>query len=156
MEPKEIRKLRINQLLLTNVMLLIILVLFFTLSSLFTITFYHFFFTIGVIILIQTIYGFLKRDSTKSIIPLLEKVSIYEKQKMGIEWLKSRRANTGWSIVLSGLMFIQGYMSLGYEDNVFYFEPIFMIILTSLICLSLISVCSSISGKLTTQPLNQN
>ncbi|RFB15359.1 hypothetical protein DZB84_13220 [Bacillus sp. HNG] len=130
MEPHEIRKMRMNQIMLANGTILIAIVIFYTLISIFTIKSTHFFFAIGVLILIQAIYGFIKGDSTNSFIPILEKVAIYEKQKMGVEWTKSRKVGNGWSLVLSAIMFLQLYMSLDFGDYRFQFEPIIMLIMT--------------------------
>lgn len=130
MEPNEIRKMRVNQILLTNGAMLTVLILFFTMINIFTIRFPHFFFVLAVFILIQAIYSFIKRDSTKSFIPILEKVAIYEKQKMGAEWSKTRKVSSGSSILLSAVMFFQFYMSLEYEYGIFQIDPIIMLIMT--------------------------
>ncbi|THE12520.1 hypothetical protein E1I69_11030 [Bacillus timonensis] len=128
MEPHEIRRMRMNQILLTNGTMLTVLILFFTIINVFTIRFPHFFFTLAVLILIQAIFGFIKRDSTKSFLPILEKVATYEKQKMGDEWSKIRKVSSGWSLVLSAFMFFQFYMSLDYEYGIFQIDPIIMLI----------------------------
>ncbi|MEH7235635.1 hypothetical protein [Bacillus sp. JJ1562] len=133
MGSKEIHKMRVNQILLINGTMLIVLILFFTIINVFTIRFPHFFFALAVFILIQSIYGFVKGDSTKSFIPILEKVATYEKQKMGDEWSKIRKVGNGWSFVLSIVMFSQFYMSLSFEDNTFQFDPVIMLMMTLMI-----------------------
>ena len=52
----------------------------------------------------------IKGDSTKSFIPIFEKVAIYEKQKMGNEWNKEKKGGNVWRLILSGFMFFQSYM----------------------------------------------
>ncbi|WP_010677596.1 hypothetical protein [Bacillus timonensis] len=133
MGPNEIRNMRVNQILLTNGTMLTVFIIFYTLITIFPIRTTYFFIAIAVMILIQAIYGFIKRDSTNSFIPFLEKVAIYEKQKMGNEWSKTRRAGNGWSVVLSIVMFLQFYISLDYDDNYFEFEPKIMLIITLMI-----------------------
>ncbi|MFS0820237.1 hypothetical protein [Bacillus sp. 1P02SD] len=133
MEPHEIRRMRMNQLMLANGTMLIVIVIIFTLINIFTIKMPHFFFVIGVVILFQAIFGFIKGDSTKSFIPILEKVANYEKQKMGGEWSKSQKVGNGWSLALSAVMFLQFYMTIDFEDYYFQFEPILLLIMAMII-----------------------
>lgn len=129
MEPKEISDMRLKQVAVTNGLTLIVLIIFFIMISVFTISFVHFFFVLGVLMLLQVIIGLLKRDSTKSLIPILEKVAIYEKQKMGSEWYKQRKVSYVWYLILSGLMFTQSYWNRDSTDNNFQIEPVFMFIM---------------------------
>ncbi|MCC3357899.1 hypothetical protein [Bacillus sp. REN16] len=133
MEPDEIRKMRVNQILLTNGAMFTVLILYFIVINVFKIRFPYFFFILAVFLFFQAIYSYVKRDSTKSFIPILEKVAIYEKQKMGDEWSKTRKASSGSSIVLCAVMFLQFYLSLGYGDTNIQIEPIIMLIMTLMI-----------------------
>ena len=91
MESKEISNIRLKQVAVTNGLILAFIIILFTVINVFTIKFAHFFFVLGLLILIQGIYGFIKGDSTKSFIPIFEKVAIYEKQKMGVNGIRKKR-----------------------------------------------------------------
>ena len=91
MESKEISNMRLKQVAVTNGLILASIIILFTVINVFTIKFAHFFFVLGLLILIQGIYGFIKGDSTKSFIPIFEKVAIYEKQKMGMNGIRKKR-----------------------------------------------------------------
>ncbi|MGG3801837.1 hypothetical protein [Metabacillus fastidiosus] len=95
----------------------------------------------GAIILIQAIAGILKGDSTKSFIPIFEKVSNYEKEKMGIEWRRQRKMSYIWNILLSGWMFLQSYWSRDSSDPIlidFTFKILLIIFIIAIINISLI------------------
>ncbi|MFD2679150.1 hypothetical protein [Bacillus seohaeanensis] len=130
MEPKELGNMRLKQLTISNVLIVIPIIIFFILISVFTITFAHIFFVLGVILLIQGVLGFIKGDSTRSIIPTFEKVAIYEKQKMGNEWYKQRKVGYVWQLILSSLLFLQSYLNQDSTDNGFQIEFMFMFIIT--------------------------
>ena len=133
MEPKELSNMRLKQVAMTNGILLITLIIFFIMINVFNITFAHFFLVLGVVLFFQAIFGFFKGDSTKSIIPIFEQVAIYEKQKMGSEWYKQRKVGYIWSLILSGLMFLQFYWNHNSTDNIFQIEPVFMSIMVFLL-----------------------
>ena len=97
--------------------------------NVFTIKFAHFFFVLGLLILIQGIYGLIKGDSTKSFIPIFEKVAIYEKQKMGNEWNKEKKGGNVWRLILSGFMFFQSYMYRDLPYQTFEIDLIFGVVM---------------------------
>ncbi len=130
MESTELSKMRLKQVAVTNVLILTAMIIFFTITNVFTITFGHFFLVLGVLMLIQGVFGFIKGDSTKSIIPIYERVAIYEKQKMGSEWYKLRKVGYVWNLILSCLLFFQSYWSRDTTDNVFQIDLMFMFIMT--------------------------
>ncbi|MFZ0443207.1 MAG: hypothetical protein WAM95_00850 [Bacillus sp. (in: firmicutes)] len=109
MGSKEISNIRLKQVAVTNGLILALIIILFTVINIFTIKFAHFFFVLGLLILIQSVFGFIKGDSTKSFIPIFEKVAIYERKKMGSEWYKEQRTGNIWRLVLSGFMFFQSY-----------------------------------------------
>lgn len=129
MEPQELSNIRLKQVAVTNGLIVTAILIFFIVTNVFTFTFAHYFLFLGVLILIQAIFGFIKGDSTKSFIPIFEKVAIYEKQKMGSEWYKQRKVGYIWNLILSGLMFLQSYWNRGSTDNIFQIEPVFMFIM---------------------------
>src|SRR5690606_6166438 len=105
-----------------NSLMVIIMISFFIVIDLFTITFSQFFLIIGIIALFQGVLGLIKGDSTKSVIPIIEKVAIYEKQKMGREWYKQRKVGYVWQLILSLLMFLQSYWNRDLNDHIFQFD----------------------------------
>ncbi|WP_052129986.1 hypothetical protein [Ureibacillus sinduriensis] len=129
MQPNELRIMRRKQVALTNGLILIAMITLFIIIKVFTITFAHFFLVLGVLMFIQGVFGFIKGDSTKSIIPIIEQVAIYEKQKMGSEWYKQRKVGFIWNLILSGLMFLQFYWNQNSTDPVFLIDFVFMSII---------------------------
>ena len=91
MESIELSNMRLKQVAVTNGLILTAMIIFFTITNVFTITFAHFFLVLGVLVLIQGVFGLIKGDSPKSIIPIFEKIAFYEKEKMGSEWYKQRK-----------------------------------------------------------------
>lgn len=130
MNPKELGNLRLKQVAVTNGIILTVMMTFFIIITVFTITFTQFYIVLGILILVQAIFGLIKGDSTKSFISVFEKVAIYEKQKMGREWYKQRRVGYIWNLILSGLMFLQAYWNLDTPENVFQIDLMFMFIIT--------------------------
>ena len=122
MEPTELSNMRLKQVAVTNGLILTAMIIFFTIINVFTIAFAHYFLVLGVLVLIQGVFGFIKGDSTKSIIPIFEKVAIYEKQKMGSEWYKQRKVGYVWNLILSCLLLLQSYWNRDSTDNVFQIE----------------------------------
>lgn len=129
MEPKELSIMRMKQVILTNGLLLNAVIIFFVIINVFKVTFAHFFFVLGVVMFIQGILGFIKGNSTKSIIPFFEQVAIYEKTKMGSEWYIQRKTGFIWTLILSGLMFLQFYWHQNSTEITFQIDPVFMLIM---------------------------
>jgi hypothetical protein len=129
MESKEISNMRLKQVAVTNGLILAFIIILFTVINVFTIKFAHFFFVLGLLILIQSVFGFIKGDSTKSFIPIFEKVAIYERKKMGSEWYKEQRTGNVWRLVLSGFMFFQSYMYRDLTDQIFEIDLIILLVM---------------------------
>ena len=130
MESTELSNMRLKQVAVTNGLILTAMIIFFIITNVFTITFAHFFLVLGVLVFIQGVFGLIRGDSTKSIIPIFEKVAIYEKQKMGSEWYKQRKVGYVWNLVLSCLLLLQSYWNRDSTDNVFQIDLMFMFIMT--------------------------
>jgi len=139
MKPNEIRNMRWKQVAVLNGMFLSVMILYFVITKLFVVKLAHFFLVLSVVILIQGIFGLIKGDSTKSIIPIFEKVAIYEKQHMGSEWDKQRKVSYIWNLVLSVILFLQSLSHWGYPERVFQIEVKFMMMLT-IVLLILINI----------------
>jgi hypothetical protein len=129
MEPTELSNMRLKQVAVTNGLILLAMILFFIIINIFTVAFAHFFLAMAVLLLIQSVFGMLKGRSTKSLIPIFEKVAIYEKQKMGMEWYKQRKLSNVWTLVLSLLLFVQFYLSRDSSGMYFEIDIMFMLIL---------------------------
>ncbi|WP_232516926.1 hypothetical protein [Bacillus altitudinis] len=91
MEQAALKKMRSKQIVVSNLIAGIIIVAFFILLQMSDIRFTHFFLCLGIIMLFLSIYGFIKKGSTKSFIPLFEQIAIYEKEKLGKSGRKKRR-----------------------------------------------------------------
>lgn len=130
MDRKNLRNMRLKQTAVLNGLLLFVMILYFLITNFFTISFSQFFLVLGILVLIQGVFGLVKGDSTKSIFPILEKVAIYEKQKMGKEWYKQRKVSYIWSLVLSCILFLQSFTNRGYTGNVVQLDFKLMIIMT--------------------------
>lgn len=110
------------------------IVAFYILIQLSDIRFTHFFLCLGIIMLFLSIYGFIKKGSTKSFIPIFEQIAIYEKEKLGEEWKKEKRTENISRVVLSGLMFLQ---SFSFQDVTIPFLSIQPILLLFLLFVTL-------------------
>ncbi|WP_337019207.1 hypothetical protein [Oceanobacillus massiliensis] len=140
MELTDIKEMRRKQIGIINFLLIMLMALFFIIIHSFDIPFPVFYFIVGAFILLQAVFRFLKGASTKSVIPAFEKVANYERQKMGREWDKQRKMVAIWSLVLSGFMFWQSYITRGSADDVVKIDFIFMLII-ALVTIGLINIC---------------
>ena len=118
MEQAALKKMRTKQIAISNLFVGLMIIVFFMLIQIVKIQLTHFLFCLGILMLIQGILGFIRKGTTKSFIPIFEKVAIYEKEKLGKEWEKEKRLDHMWKVILSGIMFIQS-STLRNVDNVF-------------------------------------
>ena len=102
---------RKKQLYATNIILLTVIIIWFIILYFQFISFSIFYLILGVIMLIQATVSLRKGYSTKSFIPIFEKVAVYEKEKMGKEWQKQRKGTWIISYFISGLFFLQCYIN---------------------------------------------
>ncbi|GMG77804.1 hypothetical protein [Bacillus safensis] len=139
MEQAALKKMRTKQIIVSNLITGIMIVAFYILIQLSGIRFTHFFLCLGIIMLFLSIYGFIKKGSTKSFIPIFEQIAIYEKEKLGEEWEKEKRTENISRVVLSVLMFLQ---SFSFQDVTIPFlsiQPILLLFLL-FVTLALINV----------------
>ena len=129
----EIKKMRRKQLYVTNAILLTVLIIYGIIIYFNFISFSIFYLILGFIMLIQAIVSLRKGYSTKSFIPIIEKVAIYEKEKMGKEWKKQRKSMWILNYFLSGLFFFQSYLHQNYSTSEIEFDLPFMVSLILLI-----------------------
>lgn len=129
MEQAALKKMRSKQIVVSNLIAGIIIVAFFILIQMTDIRFTHFFLCLGIIMLFLSIYGFIKKGSTKSFIPLFEQIAIYEKEKLGEEWEKEKKAENISRVVLSGLMFLQSFSFQDVTNPFLNIQPMLLIFL---------------------------
>lgn len=127
MNDKEISSMRLKQLLVTNILIIISVILFFTVVKIASISGSQFPFIVGILLAFQGIVGLIRGDKTKSLIPMFEKVAVYEKGKMGSEWYKERKTTFIWNIILGGFMFMQSYWNRRMPEQPFEWEISFLI-----------------------------
>lgn len=125
MEQAALKKMRTKQIAVSNLIAAIIIVAFFMLIQIVEIRFTHFFLCLGILMLLQSIYGFIKKGSTKSFIPIFEQIAIYEKEKLGKEWEKEQKMDNVWKLILSGLMFFQSFSFQDVSNPFFDIQPLF-------------------------------
>jgi hypothetical protein len=127
-DSTQISSMRLKQAAVTNMLLLAALIAFFLIINTLKVTFAQFYFAAAILVFFQGAVGLLKRNSTKSIFPIFEKVALYEKEKMGSEWVKYKRAGYIWSVVLSCMFLVQSYTFNDSLDQVFQLELFLMFI----------------------------
>lgn len=137
MDFAKLRNMRMKQIAIINALLILLLFSYFLVIQYFSIKSSHLFIFLGMVILIQAVYGLLKGDSTKSLIPTFEKIAVYEKEKMGTEWYKQRKVNHFCSLIVSAMLFINSYFLANSSEEIFGVEPMFMVILGFVLLLSL-------------------
>lgn len=139
MEQAALKKMRTKQIAISNLFVGLMIIIFFMLIQIVKIQLTHFLFCLGILILIQGILGFIRKGTTKSFIPILEQVAIYEKEKLGKEWEKEKRLDHVWKVVLSGIMFIQSF-TLQNVDNAFSDVDPALIIFLFLMVLAILNI----------------
>jgi hypothetical protein len=129
----EIKKMRKKQLYVTNAILLTVLIIYFIIIYFNIISFSTFYLILGIIMLIQATVSLRKGYSTKSFIPIIERVAIYEREKMGKEWQKQRKGIWILNYFLSGLFFLQFYLNRNLSLSEYEFDLPFMFIVLLLL-----------------------
>ncbi|GLF84735.1 MULTISPECIES: hypothetical protein [Bacillus] len=129
MEQAALKKMRTKQIAVSNLLVGLMIIVFFMLIQIFKIQLTHFLFCLGLLILLQGILGFIRKGTTKSFIPILEQVAIYEKKKLGKEWEKEKWLDNVWKVVLSGIMFIQSFTFQNVDNTFSDVEPALIIFL---------------------------
>lgn len=92
MDRNEIKHLRIKQLAVVNGAMITVLLLFSAIIRFAPGSFAYFTLAFAILSFIYAVVALVKKDSPKSIIPLFEKVAAYEREKLGDEWYKQRKA----------------------------------------------------------------
>lgn len=137
MEQAELKEMRLKQVLFTNAALVIGLILYYFVVTIVPLAFSQFFAIAGVLILSQGIYGLVKGDNVKSIIPLLTKIAVYEKEKMGREWYRHRKFGYISQLVLGVFMMVQFFLNRGVDASPIEIAPFLMVCISLFILLVL-------------------
>ncbi|PWA09692.1 hypothetical protein DCC39_12680 [Pueribacillus theae] len=140
MDKIKIKQMRKKQLFVTNVLLLCLLSIYFTVISNFPVTMAEMFFVLGAWLFFQATVGFFKRNPTRSIIPIFEKVAIYEKEKMGDEWRKQRKTSVIVQFLLGGFMLFQFYWTHGSTDPMFEKDIMPALIVIFLVVIAMVNI----------------
>ncbi|MBX9974775.1 hypothetical protein [Cytobacillus firmus] len=106
MGSSEIGKLRVRQILLMNGAIIAALGISFAVITFMEIAMFQMFLFLGVLLFVQSLAGFIGRDSESSFIPVLEQIAKYEKEKMGSEWRKHRALGSISSLLVSSIIFL--------------------------------------------------
>ncbi|RAU04435.1 hypothetical protein QNH35_04005 [Bacillus pumilus] len=139
MEQAALKKMRTKQIAVSNLIAVILIIAFYMLIQIVEIRFTHFFLCLGILMLLQSIYGFIKKGSTKSFIPIFEQIAIYEREKLGKEWEKEQRMDNVWKLIMSGLMFFQSFSFQDVSNPFFDIQPMFLLFLL-IMALALINI----------------
>ncbi|MGE1212481.1 hypothetical protein [Bacillus pumilus] len=139
MEQATLKKMRTKQIAVSNLIIGLLIIAFFMAIEIFKIQLTHFLFCLGILMLLQGILGFIKKGRTKSFIPILEQVAIYEKEKLGKEWEKEKWLDNVWKVILSGIMFIQSFILQNAESSFSDVEPP-LIIFLFLVVLAILNI----------------
>ncbi|RKD25979.1 hypothetical protein BEP19_03375 [Ammoniphilus oxalaticus] len=119
MKAEEVKKMRFDQLIVVNGLILTVVTIYLILANVLHITVTSLFLVIGAIALIQGVAGLVRMDEAKSIIPIFGQVAAYEKEKLGDqEWRRQRIVGCVWNAVVSGIFLIQAYMHRGSLDTI--------------------------------------
>lgn len=129
MEQAALKKMRTKQIAVSNLIAVILIIAFYMMIQIVEIRFTHFFLCLGILMLLQSIYGFIKKGSTKSFIPIYEQIAIYEREKLGEEWEKEQRMDNVWKLIMSGLMFFQSFSFQNVSNPFFDIQPMFLLFL---------------------------
>ncbi|OYN67429.1 hypothetical protein [Bacillus safensis] len=139
MEQAALKKMRTKQIAVSNLIAVILIIAFYMMIQIVEIRFTHFFLCLGILMLLQSIYGFMKKGSTKSFIPIYEQIAIYESEKLGEEWEKEQRMDNVWKLIMSGIMFFQSFSFQNVSNPFFDIQPMFLLFLL-IMALALINI----------------
>lgn len=131
MEHGAIKQLRKRQIVLTNILILMVVGLYFAVIMIFSLSLSQMNTITGVILFIYALYGYMRKDKTTSFIPIFEEIAIYEKEKMGDEWTKQRKTNGISLFILSGFMFLNAFITRWEDGPAFTIDmllPIFVVL----------------------------
>ncbi|PKR76766.1 hypothetical protein CEY16_13175 [Halalkalibacillus sediminis] len=141
MDKEYVHKLRLKQGMILNILYITLMAIFIALLETFQIRIAELFLTLSIILLLQFCFGMVKRNSTKSLIPILEKVAEYEKEKLGGEWYKERRLGPIMHLFLGCIMFLYYLLNRGSSNLIMDLDYGFFVpLLTSILILINISL----------------
>ncbi|WP_164669865.1 hypothetical protein [Virgibacillus doumboii] len=107
MTSEAIKNMRKKQFIFINAVSFTVLMLYMVVVNYSGVNLSNLIFLLGAYLLIQSVYFLIKKDSTKSWIPIVEQVRTYEKEKMGKEWKRQNKASYVVNIFLGGFLMFQ-------------------------------------------------
>lgn len=154
LERTNLKKLRTKQVTALNVMIVLSLVIFFFVLSTFAITARGLFLAVGIIGFIQSAFQISRLRSSKIIIPILDEVAQYEKEKMGPEWFKLQRVSIVFSLIFSVIFILLAFFMPPTTGKIMPFDfigmMVFSLILIVMINASLLSHMKKVDNAATT------
>lgn len=127
---------------ITNGLLITILSSYLLVIRYSSITMSQLLFLTSLIVLTPVIISLIKKNDTTSIIPTFQQVAEYEKEKMGDEWIRQRKANEIVRILVGTLLFLQAFYwrftaEIAYDKQTF---PVIFIITVAVMIMVNISL----------------
>ncbi|WP_342462958.1 hypothetical protein NST62_12795 [Ureibacillus sp. FSL K6-8385] len=147
MDQKEIQKMRMKQLAVMNFLVLAALAVYYICSSVFTIRTSLFYLAFGIYFVIFAVIRLIKTDSTKSMIPLLEKVAKYEKEKLGDEWYRRRKFEAVLYVILGVLFLFLSFGSGKSAENFFSKPDTLFFIMYTLFFLLMVNILTVLNNQ---------
>ena len=140
METFEIRKMRKHQFVLFNCLLVVVLSLYLGFAINFSITMAQSNLIIAIITLSTAIFTFITRNHPTSIFPILKQVQAYEKRKLGDEWKKQRKTTYISQFILSGLLFMQYFITRTINEPLYERAVLVPIIVIFIVIIAAINI----------------
>jgi hypothetical protein len=88
-----------------NTLCVVSFAVFFIIINRYGLTLNRFFLIVAIIVLFQTVMTVIRMNSSRVLVPIIDEVRLYEKQRMGNEWFKQKRVATFMNLFYSGLLF---------------------------------------------------
>ncbi|WP_273123657.1 hypothetical protein [Bacillus weihaiensis] len=134
MSDATIKQLRLKQLIFMNGTVILVFAMFLIISHVFPFSFNSFIQVMAVITFIQAIVGLFRLESTKSLIPFVEEIARYEKEKLGREWIKRKKSGVLLSFIL-GIILLNQSMMVGRSNEEIFRPELWVMILVALLWL---------------------
>ncbi|MGP4108573.1 hypothetical protein [Virgibacillus sp. L01] len=111
MTTEAIKDMRKKQFIFINAILLIGMTIYVAIMNYTGLSTSYILFTLGAFLIVQSFSNILKKDLTKSWVPIIEQVNKYEKEIMGKEWKKQNKTTYVINIFVGAMIMIQAYFT---------------------------------------------
>ncbi|MFB4169454.1 hypothetical protein [Virgibacillus sp. JSM 102003] len=109
MTAEAIKDMRKKQFILVNAIILIGMTVYVAIINYTGLNMSYILFTLGAFLIVQSFFNILKKDLTKSWVPIIEQVNKYEKEIMGKEWKKQNKTAYVINIFVGAMIMTQAY-----------------------------------------------